>query len=508
MRRAAIAGLSVASLAALAAASTAAMQQHTITDQRGKTFTFSEPAHRVVTIAIPLTWTFMTVDGSDSRIVGANAVSISQMRDGIASKIFPHIATTSTAVTRGGTFTPNVEAMLALKPDAVFQWADRGDALYEVLDRAGLRALGVKNTSSESDIEAWIRMCGVAAGKEARADSIIRWMQSGNRRFDSLTTGIPLSERPRVLALTEYSKTISPNGPTSYLGTIVNRAGGRNAATVDGNVGIEQVLAWNPDVILLTHFEAKTPSDLIADPRWAQTNAAKHRRVYKLPFGVTRWGGYGPESPLLLSWLADVLQPNRLNLPLRDEMRVAYRQLFQYSVSDDDLDRILQLSENGASANYGSSRAPAVDDRRREHAIANDSECSPQPRPRLDRCRDDRVDRARRRVVVRRAISDFALDGAARSGRNAHGPRQPRQRVERHRVDCHRDSAPAARARRDMCRAWPGRERRGNSGRVPKSARRPAGTRHLTWAPRGAAWWRCCSPRMLLRPSVSRLDLH
>jgi iron complex transport system substrate-binding protein len=295
----------------------------------------------------------MTVDGSDARIVGANAVSISQLRDGIASKIFPHIGSTSTAVTRGGTFTPNIEALLALKPDAVFQWADRGDALVDVLDRAGLRTLGVKNTSSESDIEAWIRMCGVVAGKEARADSIIRWMQRGNRRFDSLTAGIPQRERPRVLALTEYSRTISPNGPTSYLGAIVNRAGGRNASTVDGNVGIEQVLAWNPDVILLTHFEAKTPADLIADPRWAQTNAAKNRRVYKLPFGVTRWGGYGPESPLLLTWLADVLQPARFNLPLRAEMREAYRQLFRYTPTDDDLDRILQLSENGAMANAG-----------------------------------------------------------------------------------------------------------------------------------------------------------
>jgi iron complex transport system substrate-binding protein len=341
-----------AALAVMLIGVSAALQQHTVTDQRGKTFTFSEPAHRVVTIAIPLTWTFMTVDGSDARIVGASSVSISQLHDGIASNIFSHVAAVSTAVTRGGTFTPNVEAMLALKPDAVFQWADRGDVLVDVLDRAGLRTLGVKNTSSESDIEAWIRMCGVVAGKESRADSIIQWMQRGNRRFDSLTAAIPQAERPRVLSLTEYSRTINTNGPTSYLGTIVARAGGRTASTVDGVVGIEQVLAWNPDVILLTAFETKTPADLIADPRWAQTNAAKNRRVYKLPFGVTRWGGYGPESPLFLTWLADLLQPTRFNLPLRAEMRGAYRQLFNHTVTDDELDRILQLSENGGSANY------------------------------------------------------------------------------------------------------------------------------------------------------------
>lgn len=324
----------------------------TLTDQRGKTFTFAQPAQRVVTIAIPLFWTFMTVDGSESRVVGANSVAAAQMKDGIVARVFPRAAAVPTTITRGGTFTPNIEVLLALHPDAVFQWADRGDDLIGALDRAGLPALGVKNTSSESDIETWIRMSGVVAGREARADSIIRWMQAGNRRFDSLTAPIPAKDRPRVLALTEYSRAITANGPTSYLGRIVQRAGGVSAATVDGTVGIEQVLAWNPDVILLTAFEAKKPADLIADPRWAHTSAAQHRRVYKLPFGVTRWGGYGPESPLFLAWLTTLLHPDRFNIPLRDEMRSAYRTLFHFEATDADLDRVLQFDDNAPSAAY------------------------------------------------------------------------------------------------------------------------------------------------------------
>ncbi len=324
----------------------------TFTDQRGKTFTFTQPAQRVVTIAIPLFWTFMTVDGSESRVVGANSVAAAQMKDGIVARVFPRAAAVPTTITRGGTFTPNIEALLALHPDAVFQWADRGDDLIGALDRAGLPAIGVKNTNSESDIETWIRMSGVVAGREARADSIIRWMQAGNHRFDSLTAPIPPKDRPRVLALTEYSRAITANGPTSYLGQIIRRAGGTSAATVDGTIGIEQVLAWDPEVILLTAFETKKPADLIADPRWSHTSAARHGRVYKLPFGVTRWGGYGPESPLFLAWLTSLLHPNRFNLPLRDEMRSAYQTLFHFEATDTDLDRVLQLDDNASSAAY------------------------------------------------------------------------------------------------------------------------------------------------------------
>jgi iron complex transport system substrate-binding protein len=351
LARAAAATMLAASLL-FARTARAAQQPPTLTDQRGKTLVFAEPARRVVTIAIPLFWTFLTVDASDARVVGANSVAMSQMRDGIVARVFPHAASITTEITRGGTFTPNIEALLALRTDAVFQWADRGDELINALERVGLRAIGVKNTSSESDIELRIQMCGVVAGQEARAGSIIRWMQDGNKRYDSLTAAISAGDRPRVLTLDQYSRALQIEGPTSYSTPMLRRAGAQNAATSDGNVGLEEALAWNPDVILLSAFEAKTPADLMADPRWGKTKAAHDRRVYKLPFGVTRWGGFGPESPLFLAWLTNLLQPNRFSIPLRNEMRAAYRTLFEFDATDADLDRVLQWNENAASAGY------------------------------------------------------------------------------------------------------------------------------------------------------------
>lgn len=336
----------------LSGAEASAQASRTIVDQRGKTHTFAAPSKRVVTIAIPLFWHYLTVDGTEQNIVGANSVAVSQMHDGIVARVFPRSTTTPTNITRGGTFTPNVEALLALRPDAIFQWADRGDALVDVLDAVGLRTLGVKNTNSESDIDAWIRMSGVVSGKTARADSIIQFMQAGNKRFEAMTANIPVARKPKVLVLSEYSKQITPNGPTSYAAAIVRRAGGINAATVDNAVNIEQVLAWNPDVILLTPFEAKLPADLVADPRWANTSAAKSKRVYKLPFGVTRWGGYGPESPLFLGWLTTLLHPELPAISVRSELKDAYRTLFHYTATDADIDQVLQMTANGRMSGY------------------------------------------------------------------------------------------------------------------------------------------------------------
>lgn len=345
-------------LLAAGALAAAAAPPRRLTDQRGRTFAFAGPARRVVPIAIPLLWHYAFVDRGASHVAGANSVAVAQLRGGMAPRVFPDLTTLNTTVTRGGTFTPNVEALLALRPDAVFQWADRGDALIDVLDRAGLPAVGVKNTSHDSDVETWLRLAGVVAAREARADSIVRWMRRGNARFGALTAAIPARERPRVLVLTEFSRTITANGPRSYAAAVVGRAGGRSVATVDGAVNVEQVLAWDPEVILLTAFEARRPADLMADPVWRHTAAARARRVYKLPFGVTRWGGYGPESPLLLVWLADLLHPRRFALPLRREMRDAYRTLLGYAATDADLDRALRLDQNGASAFYARFAGP------------------------------------------------------------------------------------------------------------------------------------------------------
>src|SRR5262249_9465618 len=153
----------------------------------------------------------------------------------------------------------------------------------------------------------------------------IEWLRAANHRVEGLTAPIPTAQRPRVLMLSEYSKVITPNGPHSYVDPMIRRAGGANAATSEGQANIEQILRWDPEVILLSQFEPKTPADMYADRRWQPVAAVRTKRVYKLPFGVTRWGGYGPESPLFLTWLMALTQPGRFHLALRSEMKDAYR---------------------------------------------------------------------------------------------------------------------------------------------------------------------------------------
>lgn len=108
----------------------------------------------------------------------------------IVSRVFPNASAVPTAITRGAP-SPQRGSVAGPQAGRGFQWADRGNALVDVLDEVGLRTLGVKNTNAESDIDAWIRMSGAASGKVARADSIIRYMRNGNNRFDAIAAKFP-----------------------------------------------------------------------------------------------------------------------------------------------------------------------------------------------------------------------------------------------------------------------------------------------------------------------------
>ena len=237
------------------------------------------------------------------------------MRPSLLSKIYPEALNIPTGVVGGGTFTPNIEELLRLKPDVVFQWADRGDDLIRSLEAVSLKTVGVKNTGSENDFAQWIAMMGETDAHQDRVKAILADRQAMVDRLNAVITAIPDDQRPRVLSLQQYSRMLVADGSNSYLDIYIRRAGGINVAggvagaAGNASINMEQVLAWKPDIILLSQFEEKTPADLYADPIWSVVPAVRDKRVYKLPFGGSRWGGADQEAPSSLDMAGEAAAP-------------------------------------------------------------------------------------------------------------------------------------------------------------------------------------------------------
>ncbi|RVT89986.1 iron ABC transporter substrate-binding protein [Rhodovarius crocodyli] len=321
-------------------------------DQRGVAHRIDRPVERVVTLPMPLPSTYMAIDGTERHVVGMNPSSGAALRDGILARIFPRARAIATDITRGAGFTPNIEAILALRPDAVFQWASQGPELLEVLDRVGLRTIGI-TCCSQADFAAYTGFMGELSGRQPRAAELLRRQDAVRARLAAATEAIPDARRPRVAYVGRYTDSMRIAGPGTYNDMYLRLAGGRNAATsAPAAVTLEQVLAWDPEVILLGNFDTAMPADVYADPRWAGLAAVRSRRVYRMPLGGYRWDPPSHESALTWIWLAELLQPGASGFDLRAEMREWFRFLYGHELAEDDIDAILFAGPNQGAAGY------------------------------------------------------------------------------------------------------------------------------------------------------------
>ena len=159
----------------------------------------------------------------------------------------------------------------------------------------------------------------------------------------SRIAAIPKSARPRVY----YAR--GPRGLETGLGGSINvetiELMAQNVAgeTRGGlaNVSIEQVLLWDPDVIIT--IDQDFAAGVANDPAWAPISAVRAHRVHlspKQPFG---WVDFPPCVNRLigLRWLAKILYPDLFPEDLRPLTRDFYSRFYHVTPDDAQLDRVL-----------------------------------------------------------------------------------------------------------------------------------------------------------------------
>ena len=66
-------------------------------------------------------------------------------------------------------------------------------------------------------------------------------------------------------------------------------------------VSMEEIMTWDPDIIILSNFDSITPDDIYQDKlegqNWSNIKAVKTHRVYKAPMGIYRWDAPNVETP-------------------------------------------------------------------------------------------------------------------------------------------------------------------------------------------------------------------
>ncbi|BEG75002.1 hypothetical protein HBIAX_02052 [Achromobacter xylosoxidans] len=326
------------------------------TDMLGNPVTQAAPSTRAVSLPMPGGTLLMSLDGGTARhLVGMHPDSYARMADPVPSRLFPHMEGVRSDITRSG-FVPNVETLLQIQPDMVWQWGHMGDDLIAPLRNAGLPVAALLY-GTEVRTREWIRLMGHSLGQDARAARQLAWRDDVRAQILAVTGGLRADERPGVLYLSRYRPQLRTSGAGSSFDDDIQLTGGRNvAASVVGTgqtVGIEQVMAWAPDVILLNNFESGlTPAMIYADPLFADIPAVRSHRVYLIPAGGYIWDPPSQESPLYWQWLSQLLHPGRFDWPLREHIAQAYAWLYGQGIGAADIDIVLRMRLNQGGAGY------------------------------------------------------------------------------------------------------------------------------------------------------------
>lgn len=243
--------------------------------------------------------------------------------------------------------TANVETVLRLRPDLILDVGSTRATYASLADRVQEQT-GLPYVLLDGKFDntaALYRQLGALVGAPARGDALARYAEETMAEIDRRIATVPPERRPRVY----YGR--GPAGLETGLAGSINmevleRVGAINVAAAAGTGGLttvsrEQVLAWDPEIILA--LDTRFAEAAAADPVWRGVKAVRDGRIYaapKLPFG---WFDSPPGINRLIGvrWLAKVLYPTLFPEDLRQTTRDFYRRFYHVELSAAQLDLLL-----------------------------------------------------------------------------------------------------------------------------------------------------------------------
>jgi iron complex transport system substrate-binding protein len=242
--------------------------------------------------------------------------------------------------------TANLETVIALKPDLILDVGSTRATFVSLAERVQVQT-GIPYALLDGRFDAipeTYRKLGELIHRPADAKKLADYSDHTLKTITGRIADIPQNKRPRVY----YAR--GPRGLVTGLGGSINVetiellarnvAGGTHGGLA--NVSIEQVLLWNPQVIVtIDRFFAAV---VYQDPAWRAVDAVKNERVHlspKMPFG---WVDFPPAVNRLIGlwWLAKILYPERFPEDMTELTREFYTMFYHRTPTDAQIAHVLE----------------------------------------------------------------------------------------------------------------------------------------------------------------------
>ena len=257
----------------------------------------------------------------------------------------------------GGKGELNMESLLAAAPDVVIDVGESKGSLAEDMD-----ALQEQTGIPFVHIDAYLAtmdetyaMLGDLLAMPNEAQGLADYCRAMYDRVKAIADSV---DKANILYITgDEGLNVIAQG--SYHAEVIDMLA-NNLAVVDepsskgtGNeVDMEQILNWNPDVIL---FAPDSIYDTVADnENWQTITAIKEGNYYEVPFGPYNWMGFPPSVQRLLgmTWMAKILYPTAADYDLYTEASTYFQMFYHCELTQAQYDALMGGSAhlNGQAA--------------------------------------------------------------------------------------------------------------------------------------------------------------
>ena len=249
----------------------------------------------------------------------------------------------------GGKGELNLETLLASEAQVVIDVGEAKGTIVEDMDglqeQTGIPFVHID--AKLASMDETYTMLGDLLGMTDDAKTLADYCRSTYDYVKTATDGV---EKANLLYITgDAGLNVIAQG--SYHAEVIDMLS-NNLAVVDepsskgtGNeVDMEQILNWNPDVILFA------PDSIYAtvgeDTAWQSITAIRDGAYYEVPMGPYNWMGFPPSVQRLLGmqWMAKVLYPDAVEYDMYEAASIYFKLFYHCDLTQEQYDALVANS--------------------------------------------------------------------------------------------------------------------------------------------------------------------
>ena len=274
----------------------------TITDHLGREVTIEKQPESFVS-GYYISTSLMIALGLDDQLVGVEAKADKRNIYKLSAPELTELPSVGTAKEF------DLEGCAALKPDLVIVPTKLKDSI-PAMEELGLTVIAV-NPEDQTKLFETIDMISTAADVVEKGQELEYWISDA---LESLKKSLAGVETPSVY-LAGNSALLQTAGPEMYQSTLIENAGGVNAAsditdTYWADTSYEQILSWNPDYIVLAADADYDVDSVLNDSALADCTAVKEGHIAQIPSDIEALDSPVPASFLGSYYVASILHPD------------------------------------------------------------------------------------------------------------------------------------------------------------------------------------------------------